>query len=97
MFGASNNTSSELKSLRDKISSLESGGDKVASVSNLQKQFSGHSKALQDTDLTTLRGEVDAVRADAARVREDKFQTLQRQIDGNRCATTVPRDAEAVE
>jgi len=84
LSGAANNTSTELKSLAAKISSLESGGDKVAAaLSSLEKQLSGHSKALQDTDLTTLRREVEAVRADAARVREDRFQTLQRQIDGN--------------
>jgi len=85
LAGASNNTSTELKSLAAKIASLESGGDKVASaLSNLEKQLSGHSKALQDTDLTTLRREVESVRNEAAtKLQEDKFQTLQRQIDGN--------------
>ena len=84
LSGASNNTSTELKSLRDKSRPRERRRQSSGGPEQLGEAApAGHSKALQDTDLTTLRREVEAVRAETARVREDKFQTLQRQIDGN--------------
>lgn len=84
--GASHSTSTELQSLATKIASLESGGGKVASaLTALEKQLSAHAASLKDTDLTTLRREVEAVRDGAVRaseaVHQDKFQSMQKQID----------------